>query len=80
MMSASPTLYVRVVELASDYLGPAAPRFVDRLIRNHLGKNPEQLAERDIQQLVVWVKLSVSMLTDDTDEIEDFTSRLGYLV
>ncbi len=74
------TLYETVIDIAEDYFGPAAPRFVGRLINNHLHKAPEQITTKDLPELVTWSKLTVAMLTDDKDAIEEFSSRLDALV
>jgi len=72
-------LYDKVVSIAEDYFGPAAPRFINRLITNHLGKAPVKITARDIPDLAVWVSLTVAMLTDDQDTIDQFTKRLHQL-
>ena len=73
------TLYDKVVSIAEDYFGPAAPRFINRLITNHLGKAPAKLTPRDIPDLAIWISLTVAMLTDDEDVIDQFAKRLNQL-
>jgi hypothetical protein len=79
MMVNEATLYDNVTEIAEDYFGPVAPRFMSRLITNHLGKTPETITPADLPELTEWVKLTVAMLTDDQSLIKEFTARLDKL-
>jgi hypothetical protein len=81
MMSKSSvnSLYNRVVDITTEYLGPAADRFVNRQIRNHLKKNPEQLRPRDLGELINWIKLTMALLTDDTDIVSEYIAELRRL-
>lgn len=72
-------LYEQVVTVAHDYFGPAAPRYVERLIRNHLKKAPEDLGVHDLPQLTEWAIRTTAMLTDDKMEIRKFETRLQAL-
>ena len=78
-MVADRTLYEEVTRIAEDYLGPAAPRFINRLITNHLHKEPEDLMKRDIKELTTWTRLAVSMITNEEETVEDFVERLRLL-
>lgn len=73
------SLYDEVVALTSEYLGPAADRFINRQIRNHLNKNPESLTADDISELLAWIKLSMVFLTDDKAIVEDYIESLRLL-
>lgn len=73
------TLYAAVVDITYDYLGPAADRFVTRQIRNHLGKNPEELKKQDLKDLISWIKLAMSLLTDDDKLVHKYISDLKRL-
>lgn len=73
------TLYSEVVDITYDYLGPAADRFVTRQIRSHLGKAPEELKKRDLRDLVSWIKIAMSLLTDDDQLINKYISDLKRL-
>ena len=70
------TLYHQVVELTAEIVGPAAERFVSRQIEHHLRKKPEELKRSDIVKLVDWIKLSMSMLTDDRDLVDKYGKNL----
>jgi hypothetical protein len=78
-MVADRTLYEEVTKIAEDYLGPAAPRFINRLITNHLNKAPEDISRQDIKELTAWTRLAVSMITNEEETVEDFVQRLRML-
>jgi hypothetical protein len=73
------TLYEQVVDTTHAYLGPAADRFIARQVQNHLKKRPEQLNQTDLSQLIDWIQIAVSLLTEDSDIIEDYISALRKL-
>ncbi len=73
------SLYDRVVEVSRVYLGPAADRFIARQVQNHLKKKPEQLSSDDLKQLIVWIRIAVSMLTEDSKLIDKYTAQLEKL-
>lgn len=75
-MSRELDLYTALVEVTTDYLGPAAKRFIDRQIQNHLEKPPEDLTSADLPQLVDWIRVSFAFLTDDRKLIDELTRRL----
>jgi len=77
---AKSTLYDEVVSITYDYLGPAADRFVIRQIRNHLGKNPEELQRRDLQQLIDWIRLAMRLISSDVEVIDRYIGDLKVLV
>ena len=71
--------YKRVVRITHAYLGPAADRFIDRQVRNHLHKEPEDITEKDLSHLTDWIKLAVSLLTDDSKVIDEYIGQLEQL-
>jgi hypothetical protein len=73
------TTYKRVVRITHEYLGPAADRFIDRQIRNHLHKEPEEISEKDLSRLTDWIRLAVSLLTDDIKVVEEYIGQLEQL-
>jgi hypothetical protein len=79
MSNKAATLYSDVVDITYDYLGPAADRFVTRQIRSHLGKRPEELKKRDLRDLVSWIKIAMSLLTDNEELINTYISDLKRL-
>jgi len=78
-MANSTNFYEQVVRVTYVYLGPAADRFVARQITNHLDKKPEQLTERDLPELIDWIRLAMGFLTQDKHMIEKYISRLQTL-
>ena len=72
-------LYSKIIEIAQDYLGPAASRFIDRQISNHLSKSPEAITPNDLPTLINWAKIGMSVLTDDQATVKEFVNRLEAL-
>lgn len=76
----STTLYKRVVRITHIYLGPAADRFIARQVENHLHKNPEKLTAGDLEHLIDWIRVAVSLLTDEADIVEEYILQLHRLI
>ena len=72
-------LYDEVVRITNVYLGPAADRFISRQVQNHLNKEPVNLTRDDLSNLIVWIKVSVSLLTEDTGIVDEYISKLNDL-
>jgi hypothetical protein len=72
-------VYDCVVDITHDYLGPAADRFIDRQVRNHLHKEPEEITKKDLSRLVDWIQIAVSLLTDDAQVVEEYIKQLQQL-
>lgn len=72
-------LYDEVVRITNVYLGPAADRFISRQVQNHLNKDPVNLTEDDLSNLIVWIKVSVSLLTEDTGIVDEYIAKLNEL-
>ena len=70
------SLYEQVVDVTMEYLGPAADRFITRQIKTHIGKEPEDLTEDDLEKLVDWIKLAIALLTEDSKMVDDFSTSL----
>ena len=75
-MSPDNSIYRQAVEITQDYLGPAAERFLNRQIVFHLEKSPTSLTKQDIPQLTEWVKVSISILTEDKEMVDSFSRRI----
>jgi hypothetical protein len=71
-----PSIYDQVVRVTHVYLGPAAERFIDRQVENHLHKAPEELSQADLLSLIDWIRVVVSLLTEDNGIIEEYTNEL----
>lgn len=72
-------LYDKVVQVTYEYLGPAADRFVIRQIRNHLHKDPDTLQRSDLRSLINWVKIAMSLLSDDEELVASYIAELKAL-
>lgn len=73
------TLYKQVVRITHVYLGPAADRFIARQVQNHLHKQPDELSKADLEKLIDWVRVAVSLLTEDSAIVEEYIARLKRL-
>jgi hypothetical protein len=73
------TLYEHVVRITHIYLGPAADRFIDRQVQNHIQKEPGKLTVDDLVVLIDWIKVAVSLLTDDSEIVEEYITQLQKL-
>jgi hypothetical protein len=73
------SLYDQVVNVTHVYLGPAAERFIARQVESHLRKAPEQLSQADLLKLIDWIRVVVSLLTEDSELIEEYTAELQKL-
>lgn len=78
-MTKNKSLYSAAVAVSKEFLGPAGERFLQRQITTHLRIKPEELRRNDLIELVDWVRLAVSLLTDDEELVEEFTAKLTEL-
>jgi len=76
VMQENTSLYRKVVGVTTLYLGPAAERFINRQIKNHLNKNPDDLNSGDLVKLVDWLKIAIALLTEDSKVVQDYTNSL----
>jgi wobble nucleotide-excising tRNase len=76
MLAKQHSLYEQVVDVTMEYLGPAAERFITRQIKTHIGKEPEDLTQDDLEKLVDWIKLAIALLTEDNKMVDDFSRSL----
>lgn len=72
-------LYTQVVRITHVYLGPAADRFIARQVQNHLHKEPDELSQADLLKLIDWVRVAVSLITEDSTIVEEYIERLRRL-
>ncbi len=68
--------YEKIVNITTDYLGPAASRFVNRQISSHLRKSPEHLVRADIPMLAVRIRSGLVVLTVDPQTVEEAFQRI----
>jgi hypothetical protein len=69
-------LYDKVVRITHVYLGPTADRFIARQVQNHLHKTPEELSKADLAKLIDWIRVAVSLLTEDSEVVEEYVAQL----
>lgn len=79
MAEAQITLTEEVIEVTSDYLGPAARRFIQRQVKVHLNKPLDKLEASDLPALADWSKLALSLLTSDQATVDKFQKDLMQL-
>ena len=73
------SVYDQVISITHKYLGPAANRFIARQVENHLHKPPEDLSSRDLRKLIDWIRVAVSLLTEDSELVEHYINELKKL-
>lgn len=73
------TLYQQFIAITEEYLGPAAPRFVDRQIIAHLDKEPTELTVTDLPKLAEWTKVTLGLLTEDRRIIAEYSGKIDQL-
>lgn len=78
-MSADKKLYLSVIQVTEEYLGPAGKRFIDRQIRNHLDKEPGEISQNELEHLSEWMRLAFALLTNDRNMLNEYTSRIDGL-
>lgn len=64
------------MQITRDFLGPASQRFIDRQIKTHVNKEPDQLSQEDMQQLSEWLKVAIALLTEDEKTVSRYTESL----
>jgi hypothetical protein len=73
-------LYDQIVIITAEYLGPAAERFLYRQVTNHLGIPPTALNKRDLKQLLTWIRLAMTILTNDEQLVDEYMDQLNQLI
>lgn len=76
----APQIYSQLVRITHVYLGPAADRFIVRQVQNHLHKSPQELTSADLDKLIDWIRVAVSLITEDSEIVEEYTAQLHKLV
>lgn len=71
--------YDKILEITTDYLGPAAERFVSRQINSHLKKQPETLQKADIPMLAIRIRSGLFVLTQDIEIVDEAFHRISAL-
>lgn len=68
--------HLKLCKVLESYLGPAANRFVERQIKFHLQKPPQDVTRDDIPELTEWIKISMALLTEDRNSIDECEQKL----
>lgn len=55
-------IYDQALKICETYLSTSAKNFLDRQIKMHLGKSPDQITQSDKESLAKWCKTSSGML------------------
>jgi hypothetical protein len=66
----------QVIAITEECLGPAAERFIKRLITSHLHKPADQLTNGDLRKLADWIKVSLGMLTEDKKLVDECVKKI----
>jgi hypothetical protein len=69
-------IYKELIRITDPFLGPSSERFINRQIRYHLNKDPEEIVASDVKDLVDWIRLSLSLLTDDGTAIKEYVKNI----
>jgi hypothetical protein len=69
-------LYREVTRITEEYLGPAAERFIGRQVYGHLNKSPHDLTKSDLPKLIEWARVTLGLLTDNHDLVDEYTRKL----
>ena len=78
-MTGANRLHKDVIALTYRYLGPAAERFVGRMVQSHLHKKPEQLTQQDMQDLITWFSLAMGFISGDPVVVNQYEAELKAL-
>jgi hypothetical protein len=79
-MNQKANIYDQVLVITAEYLGPAAERFLYRQVTNHLGITPTELKKQDVQKLLTWIQLAMTILTNDQQEVDEYIDQLHQLI
>ena len=72
-------IYNQLIKVTDAYLGPSSERFINRQIINHLNKQPSEVLSSDIVELVDWIRLAMTIITDDENIVKEYISKIQKL-
>ncbi len=66
-----------VITVVTDYLGPAAEKFVNRQVTHHVGRGVtlETLSAESLPELFKWIEISSKLLIDQ-EKVAEMMNRL----
>jgi septation ring formation regulator EzrA len=79
MKASKQTLYLQIIQITQDYLGPATERFIDRQIQSHLDIQPKEISTQSLLSLMTWIRIAFSLLTEDLSVVDEYCNRLEEL-
>lgn len=75
----SDELYAKVVNLTLVYFGPTSENFIVRQLENLLHKPPQEITKSDLKSIIGWIRVVVSLITDDDDLVDEYIQKLKKL-
>lgn len=72
-------LFLELLVISEAFLGPAAERFLVAQIEHHLHKPTSEITVSDLKNLIEWLRLSLVFISQDPDEIAQYTKELRRL-
>ncbi len=76
---ATPHLYKNILTILVGHLGPSAKKVIDKQIRSHLKKRPEQLHISDMPKLLLWLNFYIAHIVEDNEMFMDLMQKLHNL-
>lgn len=70
------TLYDRAITILMPYFGESTMKFLNRQIRYHLSKAPEDIDLSDKEELAKWCRISSALLLDEQESSEEIYQKL----
>ena len=71
-------LFDSALEVAKQYMGPAAEKFMNRQIKEHLGIEPANLTADKLPELATWC-ISSGKLVMGEDKAKEFAGKIKAL-
>jgi hypothetical protein len=68
--------YEKVNLLLEPYLGESAKQFLDRQIKYHLSKDPEDIDINDKEELAKWCRISSCLFLDKQEMSEEIYHKI----
>jgi hypothetical protein len=69
-------LYHKTLVLLKTYLGESAKEFLDRQIKYHLKKSPEDIDINDKEELAKWCRISGCLFLNKREDAEDIYHKI----
>jgi len=76
----SNNIFNKVVTVTSYYLGNVSEKFISSQAREHLNKDPHDLTRSDLSELMVWLRVTTSLLIEDPVKVDKYMGDLEKLL